>query len=535
MSLNHSTAIVTSGLIFYYDMLNTKKSWLGRPYTNQFVIPTADSNGFSVQNDTFYRIRTGTYGGYDIKPTDYVWKYNINGNSCPYHGNDVSITAGYTATFTFDFYVSPSTIGYPSTNFLANFEGVTGGSVGDPSPSIVGVWKTVSFTATASSTGNCRMLLYPGACGAQLATGTGFILYKNPRVEFNAPGSSSVPFVKGTRYANPNLESTPNYPTWNQGSSSSSGGTLTFTSGSYNSKAYWDLYKTYSGLSTATNYTWSALVKLGTATNFIVTMNNTQAWNTGPSAVFSTELSTQEYRRVSITGTTSSGSFNLHLGASNNTEVTAVSQSGGTVYLQDVRLQPTTSEPALVDLTGKNSLAINSLTYNSDGTFYFNGSSDYITSNSTLIDRTNGQEITVSCWIKTETMTGKYRVFCNNRSNGGTYNWIFYQHATDGAISFHGSNQNKSSYIPTPNTWIHVTNTVTSSGVSTLYINGVSTYTVTGYTYGSVAGTLGIGGWPGGTNEYYQGQISAVQIYDRALSDSEIKQNFQATRKGYGV
>lgn len=203
-------------------------------------------------------------------------------------------------------------------------------------------------------------------------------------------------------------------------------------------------------------------------------------------------------------------------------------------YWPDNNTTRSTSQ-SLFDLIGNSSLTIQSLTYNSDGIFSFNGSSDYITSASTIFDKVNGQEITVSCWIKTETMTSKYRVFCTNRSSGGTYNWIFYQHATDGAIGFHGSAQNKSSYIPTPNTWIHVTNTVATNGVSTLYVNGVATYTVTGYTYGSVAGTLGIGGYPGGTNEYYQGSISQVQIYDRALSATEVKQLFNASRGRYGL
>lgn len=251
MSSSIGSNQISNGLVFQYDMNNTQKSWIGRPYTNQFVLPTADSNGFSVQNDTFYRIRTGTYGGYDIQPTDYVWKYNINGGACPYHGNDISITAGYTATFTFDFYISPATIGYPSSNFLAAFEGVTNGAIGDPTPSIVGVWKTLTFTATASSTGNCRMLLYPGGCGTQLATGTGFILYKNPRVEFNAPGSSSVSFAAGTRSnAQAVLDLTGNNTITTQSLTYNSDGTFSFSNASTN---YMDV--SGSGFASMANYT----------------------------------------------------------------------------------------------------------------------------------------------------------------------------------------------------------------------------------------------------------------------------------------
>ena len=202
MSLHHNPKTSTDGLIMYYDMANTQKSWKGYPTTNQFTLPTAAVNGFGVQNSTFTRVYSGEFGGYDIQASDYVWRYNINGGDCPYHGWDISTTAGAVVTFSFDYYISPTTVGYPSTNYLANFENVgsgVGGSVADPTPSIIGVWKRAYITSTATATGPSRCLLYPGACGGALASGTGFILYKNPQVEFNAPGGIPTPFVSGTR------------------------------------------------------------------------------------------------------------------------------------------------------------------------------------------------------------------------------------------------------------------------------------------------------------------------------------------------
>ena len=43
MGLAQNPGVVTNGLVFYYDMSNTKKSWIGEPTTNQFAIPTPDS------------------------------------------------------------------------------------------------------------------------------------------------------------------------------------------------------------------------------------------------------------------------------------------------------------------------------------------------------------------------------------------------------------------------------------------------------------------------------------------------------------
>ena len=170
MSLTHSPKIVTDGLVMYYDMSNTKKSWKGYPTTNQFTLPTSDTNGFGVQNGTFTRIRNGTYGDYEIQESDYVWRYNINGGDCPYHGWDISTPTGSVVIFSFDYYISPTTAGYPSTNYLANFENTgsgVGGSFSDPTPSVIGVWKRAYFTSTATATGLSRCLLYPGGCGGQ--------------------------------------------------------------------------------------------------------------------------------------------------------------------------------------------------------------------------------------------------------------------------------------------------------------------------------------------------------------------------------
>jgi hypothetical protein len=165
----------------------------------------------------------------------------------------------------------------------------------------------------------------------------------------------------------------------------------------------------------------------------------------------------------------------------------------------------------------------------------FNGTNNNINATTSLINRTNGQEITVSCWIKPGRTAGQYTVFCGNRSNDtNTLNWAFYQHTNDGAISFHGANQNKSSYVPTVNVWVNVANTVTAGGVSTLYVNGVSNSVVTGYTYGGAPGRLGIGANPG-LQEPLLGDMAEVIIYDRALTAAEIQQNFNAIRGRYGI
>jgi len=187
---------------------------------------------------------------------------------------------------------------------------------------------------------------------------------------------------------------------------------------------------------------------------------------------------------------------------------------------------------------GNNCTLVNGPTFNglNGGNILFDGTDDVANVTTSVIDRSNGQEITVSCWIRPSRTSGQYSVFCTNRSNDASiYNWIFYQHTTDGAIAFHGSAQNKSSYIPTVNVWINVLNTVTAAGVSTLYVNGISTYIVSGYTYGNgTPSRLGIGADPG-SQEAFQGNIAQTLIYNRALSATEILQNYNATKTRFGL
>ena len=191
----------------------------------------------------------------------------------------------------------------------------------------------------------------------------------------------------------------------------------------------------------------------------------------------------------------------------------------------------------LLDLVGGSTIDLTNAGYNASSEITFNGSSSRLTSANAIFNRTSGQEITVACWVKPSRNAGQYQIIAENRSSDASlYNWILYQHTNDGAISFHGIAQNKSSYIPTLNQWIYVANAVTTAGVSTLYINGVSTHVTTGYTYGnsSTPSFLSIGGNGNGT-ECFQGNVDTVAVYSRALSAAEILKNFNSQRSRYNV
>ena len=174
---------VTEGLILYLDS-SDEASYDGGPTTNYFV-PTEGS--FPVNGTgTFQRLRSGSYGGYIIKPTDVVYRYELGTLGCHYHGVDVPVPSvfpiGSTVQFSFEYYISTGTV--IETDYIANYEqGASGAITNGGQP--LGVWRSVVLTSTVSLVGYpyVRAFLYPGACGSLRLAADGFILYKNPQLE----------------------------------------------------------------------------------------------------------------------------------------------------------------------------------------------------------------------------------------------------------------------------------------------------------------------------------------------------------------
>ena len=103
----------------------------------------------------------------------------------------------------------------------------------------------------------------------------------------------------------------------------------------------WDTYQTWTGLSPGAVYTFSIDVWLGTATNFVVAVNDSTAWNSvvGSRAFTGADgLNTSGWVRVSTRVTVpANGKLNVHLGAHGNSDV--VAQVAGTVFVANAQLE----------------------------------------------------------------------------------------------------------------------------------------------------------------------------------------------------
>ena len=114
-------------------------------------------------------------------------------------------------------------------------------------------------------------------------------------------------------------------------------------------KSAFDYYRNYAGLLANTSYTFSVWVKLGTAANLNVTVNNGAASGTiAGDAVYDAingGLSTATWKRIDHTFTTDSqGQVNVHLGAVISAENANV-QSAGSVFIWGAELNLTADLP----------------------------------------------------------------------------------------------------------------------------------------------------------------------------------------------
>jgi hypothetical protein len=195
---------------------------------------------------------------------------------------------------------------------------------------------------------------------------------------------------------------------------------------------------------------------------------------------------------------------------------------------------------AVLDLTGQSTITAQSLTYNTDGTFSFNGS-NYI--NSSLSNISN---FTVEIAFKSDSV--------ENYRNPIDCNWLRF----NGSYSNIGPRleQNSSGTL----VWLigdtsgnYDTRTVVTSGLNqaathvativkdnlnyTSYYNGTQVQTGTAaYTWPGNFNDIQIGrGFSTSSERWFIGKIYYVRIYNRGLTASEVLQNFAAQRGLYGI
>lgn len=218
---------------------------------------------------------------------------------------------------------------------------------------------------------------------------------------------------------------------------------------------------------------------------------------------------------------------------------------------------------AIVDLTNNNTITATSLTYNSDNTFSFDGVSNTLLTNRSVTTTPALSGWTYEVWTRMPTFptaapangsgstTKKGMLFgATNYAGAGLY---WFGNATGTACSVfaylrgNDAYRNTASFSMATNTWYNFAMVNDYPNAIRFYVNGVehSTTSCATQEYNSTnvagAGNIGVSKIAnvdgGGTDNYpgYPGQVSVAKIYDRALSATQVRQNFEATRDRYGV
>lgn len=191
---------------------------------------------------------------------------------------------------------------------------------------------------------------------------------------------------------------------------------------------------------------------------------------------------------------------------------------------------------ALLDPTGQNTITATSLTYPSDGSFSFNGSTNRITCPSTsALDFAGSQQYTVMAWIYPLLGGGTWHGIV---SKGESQQYAFTVNSP-GAYIHYETNQggvaalNSSAGSITQNAWQYVG--IRFDGTNkTIWKNGEIIATQAA-AVNSTSNTEQLRIGEGNANELFNGNITQVAIYNRALSNNEVMQNFNATRGRYGI
>jgi hypothetical protein len=203
---------------------------------------------------------------------------------------------------------------------------------------------------------------------------------------------------------------------------------------------------------------------------------------------------------------------------------------------------------------GYNGTLTNGPTFNSDsgGCIVYDGTNDLVTTSYSTQGLTEFSTDVVFKTTTTYNTTQYYNCpsICGTAQGSGTSgDWLIavkngflisYDELTGG-----NNNIDLNVYVSN-NNWYYAQVTKTTSGIVTYYLNGVKILTLSGRTSplrttsltSTIYGTswmVGSAFWTESAYRNFDGKISFNRFYNRALSDSEVLQNYNATKSRFGL
>jgi hypothetical protein len=178
--------------------------------------------------------------------------------------------------------------------------------------------------------------------------------------------------------------------------------------------------------------------------------------------------------------------------------------------------------------------------------FTYNGtSSNIIVADNALLEP-GGGDWSIEFWVNHSVITGSSRVLISKTDGGGGGDWGYGLRTSNIGNTFveigSGTTSTTSPFSTLSiNTWYHVVGVWTNVATNTLvlYVNGVSIGTRF-HSFASVKNTtspLSIGSFGDGSafGQWLNGRMGIVRMYNKALTFSEVSQNFNADKSKYGL
>jgi len=180
---------------------------------------------------------------------------------------------------------------------------------------------------------------------------------------------------------------------------------------------------------------------------------------------------------------------------------------------------------------GNNGTLVNGTSYSSanGGTLVFDGINDMVSVAHS--PNLNSTMVTVSMWIKFGPSLSSDKVLFSKGSEGSRTYW-FYEN--NGVYFVYGGFTGKIPPEILVNQWCNIVGVQTSTA-ALIYLNGVLYSSGAGAASSTTTQGIGINSYSSGLYPASVKNISSVQIYNRALSSTEVAANFDVLKSRYGL
>ena len=191
----------------------------------------------------------------------------------------------------------------------------------------------------------------------------------------------------------------------------------------------------------------------------------------------------------------------------------------------------------LLDLIGNSSIDLSNVSFNSSAEKVFDGTNDYIGVASSVLNNLTGPMSCEAVFLIDSNPGDWVRIFGKGNNESRTYglwynyssNLFLYQRYSSGG----GMNAQLSSAGIQLNKYYHMVGTSTAN-THTLYINGVAVATATNSnTFYSNSDTMNIGF--SNVHTYHHGTAPVAKLYNRALTASEVKNNYNNYKTRFNI